>query len=55
LSVEQAQTLWEEIDFYKHGAINGNHFARWFESEGGFAIPPNNIHMVYDAFKSIEF
>ena len=47
--------MWDEIDFYKHGAINGNHFTRWFEGEGGFAIPPNNVHMIYDAFKSKEY
>ena len=55
MSPEQAKALWDEIDFYKHGAINGNHFTRWFEGEGGFAIPPNNVHMIYDAFKSKEY
>jgi len=55
LTVEEAKTLWSEIDQFNHGAINGNTLQRWFEIEAGFVIPSTDIHFLYDAFKSYEF
>jgi Ca2+-binding EF-hand superfamily protein len=55
LSLEEANTLWKELDQYKYGAINGNSLQRWLEFEAGFNLPPNDVHFIYEAFKSFEF
>ena len=54
LSLEEAKTLWSELDQYKYGAINGNSLQRWLEFEAGFNLPPNDVHFIYEAFKSYE-
>ena len=55
LTIEEANTLWEEIDQFKYGAINGNALQRWLEYEAGFNMPATDVHFLYEAFKSFEF
>jgi hypothetical protein len=55
LTLEEANTLWAEIDQFKYGAINGNSLQRWLEYEAGFNMPATDVHFLYEAFKSFEF
>jgi hypothetical protein len=48
--LEEANTLWSELDQYKYGAINGNSLQRWLEFEAGFNLPPNEVRYIYEAF-----
>jgi hypothetical protein len=54
LNLDEAKTLWEEIDQFKYGAVNGNTVQRWLEYEAGFNLAPSDIHYLYEAFKSYE-
>jgi hypothetical protein len=54
LSLDEANTLWEELDQFKYGAINGNSLQRWLEYEAGFNMPPSDVHFLYEAFKAFE-
>ena len=55
MSLDEAKTLWEELDQFKYGAINANAFQRWLQIEAGFNLAPNDCHMIYEAFKSHEY
>ena len=55
LTLEEANTLWQEIDQFKYGAINGQSLQRWLEYEAGFNMPVSDVHFLYEAFKSFEF
>ena len=55
LSLEEAQSLWDEIDHFKYGGISGQQLQRWLEVEAGFAIPASDVHFLYESFKSFEY
>lgn len=55
LSLDEAKTLWAELDQFRYGAINGNSLQRWLEFEAGFNMPMTDTHFLYEAFKSFEW
>jgi hypothetical protein len=54
MNVDEAYTLWDDLDNYRYGYVSSNLMSRWMADNAEFNLPAEDQHFLYDCFGARE-